>query len=98
MATGRGDTRSVRWHICQAPVGSPHLCSARAKAGVHGWTPLYSCVAHASQRLHIGANDIANPADFGVAVDFTDAGLFLAETIFQGLDCNIESDFVPEFE
>ena len=34
-----------------------------------------------SQRLHIGANDITNPADFGVAVDFVDAGPFLAKTI-----------------
>jgi len=34
-----------------------------------------------SQRLHIGPNDITNPADFGVAVDFVDAGLFLVKTI-----------------
>ncbi len=34
-----------------------------------------------SQRLHIGANDITNPADFGVVVDFVDAGLFLVKTI-----------------
>jgi hypothetical protein len=34
-----------------------------------------------SQRLHIGANDITNPADFGVAVNFVDAGLFLAKTL-----------------
>jgi|HubBroStandDraft_6_1064221.scaffolds.fasta_scaffold1970463_1 hypothetical protein len=25
-----------------------------------------------SQRLHVGTNDIANPADFGVTVDFVD--------------------------
>jgi hypothetical protein len=34
-----------------------------------------------SQRLHIRANDITNPADLGVAVDFVDAGLFLAKAI-----------------
>jgi hypothetical protein len=34
-----------------------------------------------SQRLHIGSNDIAYPADFGVAIDFVDAGLSLAKTI-----------------
>jgi hypothetical protein len=34
-----------------------------------------------SQRLHVGANDIANTADFGVAVDFIDASFFLAKTI-----------------
>ena len=34
-----------------------------------------------SHRLHIGPNDIANPAYFGVAVDFVDAGPFLAKTI-----------------
>jgi hypothetical protein len=34
-----------------------------------------------SQRLHIGADDITNPADFGVAVDFVDAGAFPAKTI-----------------
>jgi hypothetical protein len=34
-----------------------------------------------SQRLQIGANDITNPADFGVAVDFVDACPFLAKTI-----------------
>jgi len=34
-----------------------------------------------SQCLHVGANDVANPADFGVAVDFIDAGLFLAKRI-----------------
>ena len=34
-----------------------------------------------SQRLHIGANDITDPAHFGVAVDFVDASPFLAKTI-----------------
>ena len=34
-----------------------------------------------SQRLHIGANDITNPAHLGVAVDFVDASPFLAKTI-----------------
>jgi hypothetical protein len=34
-----------------------------------------------SQRRHIGANDITNPADFGVAVDFVDASLFLVKTL-----------------
>ncbi len=34
-----------------------------------------------SQRLHIGANYITNPAHFGVAVDFVDASPFLAKTI-----------------
>jgi hypothetical protein len=51
-----------------------------------------------SQRLHVGANDITNPADFGMVVDFVDAGLFLAKTILQGFDCDIESDFVPKLE
>ena len=51
-----------------------------------------------SQRLHIGANDITNPADFGVVVDFVDASLFLAKTILQSFDCDVESDFVPKFE
>jgi hypothetical protein len=34
-----------------------------------------------SQRFHIRANDITNPADFGVAVDFGDAGPFLVKAI-----------------
>ena len=51
-----------------------------------------------SQHLQIGANDIANPADFGVAVDFVYAGFFLAKTILQGFDCNVESGFVSKFE
>jgi hypothetical protein len=55
-------------------------------------------VAGLAQCLHIGANDITNPADFGVVVDFVDAGLFLVKTILQGFDCDIESDFVPKFE
>lgn len=38
-------------------------------------------VAALSQRLHIGSNDIANPAYFGVEVDFVYAGPFLAKTI-----------------
>ena len=37
--------------------------------------------SHMSQRLHIGANDIANPADLGVTVDFVDLGLLLAKGI-----------------
>jgi hypothetical protein len=41
----------------------------------------WGVVAGLTQRLHIRANDIANTADFGVAVDFIDAGLFLAKTI-----------------
>ena len=51
-----------------------------------------------SQRLHVGANDIADPADFGVAVDFVYTGFFLAKTILQGFNCDIESDFVPKLE
>ena len=35
-----------------------------------------------SQRLDVGAHNVAKPADFGVAVDFIDAGLLLAKTIF----------------
>ena len=38
-------------------------------------------LSRVSQRLHVGANDIANPADFGVAVDFVDVSLLLAKTI-----------------
>jgi len=34
-----------------------------------------------SQRLHIGTNDITNPAHFGVAIDFVDASPFLAKTL-----------------
>jgi len=41
----------------------------------------WGVVGRLTQRLHVGANDIANPADFGVAVDFVDAGLFLVKTI-----------------
>ena len=51
-----------------------------------------------SHRLHVGANDIANPADFGVAIDFVDTRLFLAKAILQCLNCNIESDFVSELK
>ena len=51
-----------------------------------------------SQRLHVGANDVADPADFGVAVDFVNTGFFSAKTILQSLYCNIDSDFVPKFE
>lgn len=50
------------------------------------------------QRLHIGANDITYPADFGVAVDFVGIGPLLAKTILEGFDCDIESDFVPELK
>jgi hypothetical protein len=38
-------------------------------------------LSRVSQRLHVGANDIANPADFGVTVDFVDVSLLLAKTI-----------------
>jgi len=38
-------------------------------------------MGHVSQRLHIGANDITNPADLGISVDLVDAGPFLAKTI-----------------
>src|ERR1700691_6195938 len=50
------------------------------------------------QRLHIGANDITNPADFGVAVDFVGIGPLLAKTILEGFNCDIESDFVPKLK
>jgi hypothetical protein len=58
----------------------------------------WGVVAGLTQRLHIGANDITNPADFGVAVDFVDAGPFLAKAIPEGFDCDVESDFAPEFK
>jgi hypothetical protein len=51
-----------------------------------------------SNRLHVGANDIADPADFGVAVDFVDASFLLAKAILQCLNCNIESDLVPKLK
>ena len=51
-----------------------------------------------SHRLHVGANDSADSADFGVAVDFVDTGFLLAKTILQSFYCDIESDFVPKFE
>src|ERR1035437_4257784 len=98
MGTFPGDTRSVQWRIYQAPVGSPRLCSVREQVGVRGWMPLCSCPSRVSQGLHIGANDIANPADFGVAVDFVDVGLFLEKAILQSFYCDIESDLVPELE
>src|ERR1700722_4039097 len=98
MVIGPGDTRNVQWRICQAPVGSLHLCSARAQEGERGWTLLCSCSSRVSQRLHVGTNDVANPADFGVAVDFVDVSLLLAKTILQGFDRDIESDFVSEFK
>jgi hypothetical protein len=50
------------------------------------------------ERRHIGANDITNSADFGVAVDFFGIGPLLAERILEGFDCDIESDFVPELK
>jgi hypothetical protein len=40
-----------------------------------------------SKHLHVGANDIAHPADFGVAVDFVDASFLLAKAILQCLNC-----------
>ena len=49
-----------------------------------------------SQGLHVGANDIADPAHFGVAVDFVDTGFLLAKTIPQSFYRDIESDFVPK--
>jgi hypothetical protein len=81
IALVTGDTRSVQWRICRAPVGSLHLCSARAQEGARGWMPLCSCPSRASQRLHVGTNDIADPADLGVTVDFVDVSLLLAKTI-----------------
>ena len=36
-----------------------------------------------SQRLHVGANDIANPADFGVTIDFVDVSLFWRRQSFR---------------
>jgi hypothetical protein len=51
-----------------------------------------------SQGLQVGANDIADPAHFGVAVDFVDTGFLLAKTIPQSFYRDIESDFVPKFE
>src|SRR5580700_4775631 len=59
---------------------------------------LCSCPSRVSQRIHVGANDIADSADFGVAVDFGDAGPFLVKAILQCLNCNIESDFVSELK
>jgi hypothetical protein len=97
-ATALGDTRSVQWRICRARVGSPRLCSARVQAGALEWMLPCSCLSRVSHCLHVGANDIANSADFGVAVDFVDGGLLLAETVLQGFDCDIEPDFVPELE
>jgi hypothetical protein len=51
-----------------------------------------------SQRLHVGTSDIANPADFGVAVDFVDVSLLLAKTILESFDRDIESNLVSEFK
>jgi len=61
--------------------GSPLLGLRDSKQDVRGWMLRYSCSSRGSQCLHIGANDIANPADFGVAVDFAYVGFLLAKTI-----------------
>ena len=45
----------------------------------------FGIVCVRSQCLHIGANDITNPADFGIVVDFVDAGLFSGEDNPSGL-------------
>jgi hypothetical protein len=50
------------------------------------------------QRLDVGTNDIADPADSGVAEDFVDTDFLLAKTILQSFYCDIDSDFVPKFE
>src|SRR5258708_35836074 len=98
MATAPGDTRSVQWRICRALVGSPHLYFAQEQAGGRGWMLPCSCLYRGSPRLHVRANDIANPRDFGVAVDFVDGGLLLAKRILQCFDFNIDPDLVPDLE
>jgi hypothetical protein len=40
----------------------------------------FGIVCVQSQCLYIGANDVTNSADFGVPVDFVDAGFLLAKT------------------
>src|SRR6266567_2790660 len=98
MATALVDTRSVQWRICRVPVGSPRPCSGRVQAGGRGRMLLCSCLSRESQRLHVGANDIANPANLGIAVDFVDVGPLLAKRILQGFDCDIKPNLVPELK
>jgi len=83
MATGEAIQEAFNGVSAKDPLVVLAFAFARAKVGAREWMRLCSCVAHVSQRLHIGANYIADPADFGVAVDFIDAGLFLAKKSFR---------------
>ena len=75
MATG---TECSMAHL-RSTFGSPLLGLRDSKQDVRGWMLRYSCSSRGSQCLHIGANDIANPARLSIAVDFVDAGLFPAK-------------------
>ena len=55
-------------------------------------------VASLSQRLHVGADDIANTTNPCVAVNFVNCRLLLSEGILEGFDCNIKPYFVTELE
>jgi hypothetical protein len=64
--------------VCRISASSEILKNTSGSGEIHLGIVIVSVQ---SQRLHIRANDITNPADFGVAVDFVDAGLFLAKAI-----------------
>jgi len=80
---------------CQLSFGTHRRASAWASAPRK---PQCSWAFRVSQRLHVGAKDIANTTDFRVAADFVDASLLLVKAIFQCLNCDIESDLVPELK
>lgn len=60
--------------------------------------PTGSLSVHVSQSLHVRANDIADTANFGVALNLVDGRLLLPEGIFDRLDRNIKPDLVPKLE
>ena len=69
------------WILQTASVESCDGKLGRTKSLPVAFESQLGVVGRLTQRLHVWANNIANPADFGVAVDFVDAGFSLAKTI-----------------
>ena len=43
-------------------------------------------------------DNFAHATDFGIAIDFVDAGFLLVKAVLQGFDCNVKTNLVAKLE
>jgi hypothetical protein len=89
-----------RWETTTRPGGQPkpRFWPAPNAAGELVLKLLDSWSVQRSQRLYVGANDVAHGADFREVIDFAYGRLLLAKAVLHGFKSNVQSDLIAKLE